>query len=184
MLHIKPDKRSQTSAKLIVEGFYDCMKEKAFSDITITDIQRKSSVGRSTFYRLFDNTIDVLAYECDSLFKDMIQEGKNKKAIDTDQAMILFFTYWTNHSQLLEIIVNEEQVDILYRTYRKYADDIHWVLGLSIVLTEEEIDYFVSIAAYATIGTLVAWIQHGKKESPESLCRIYRTTVSELSKSF
>lgn len=38
MYHIKEDKRSKTSAKLIVSGLYNCLKHKKFDDITISDI--------------------------------------------------------------------------------------------------------------------------------------------------
>ena len=64
MYHIKNDVRSQKSAKFISEGLQKCLAYKTFSEITITDVLRASYVGRATFYRLFDNLSDVLAYLC------------------------------------------------------------------------------------------------------------------------
>lgn len=67
MYHIQKDIRAQKSAKLIGEGMLKCLGEKRFEEISVSDVQRASSVGRSTFYRLFDNTADVLAYLCDGI---------------------------------------------------------------------------------------------------------------------
>lgn len=54
MYHIKNDKRARASTELICAGLLACMKEKPFARITITDVQRASTVSRSTFYRNFD----------------------------------------------------------------------------------------------------------------------------------
>ena len=69
MYHIKNDKRAQTSAELICAGLLACMREKPFARITITDVQRASTVSRSTFYRNFDGLEDVLALLCDRGFQ-------------------------------------------------------------------------------------------------------------------
>ncbi len=50
MYHIKQDKRAQTSVELICTGLKQCLREKSFENITISDIQRISGVSRSTFY--------------------------------------------------------------------------------------------------------------------------------------
>lgn len=98
MFHIKPDKRSQTSAKLIVGGLYACLAVKPFSGISISDIQRESSVGRATFYRLFDTVTDVLEYECDNVFRNMLQTYREqtpdgKAGAAYERLFSCFFTY-------------------------------------------------------------------------------------------
>ena len=62
MYHIKNDKRCLKSAERIGDALRSMLDEKPLSDITVTDIQRLSETGRSTFYRLFDNIDDVLLY--------------------------------------------------------------------------------------------------------------------------
>lgn len=60
MYHIKNDKRAEKSAKLICDAMLQLISTKSFSEITVSDIQRVSSVSRSTFYRCFDCLADVL----------------------------------------------------------------------------------------------------------------------------
>ncbi len=62
MYHISKDERAKKSAIKIGNGLLRCLKTKEFYQITVTDIQKTSNVGRATFYRLFDNITDVLSY--------------------------------------------------------------------------------------------------------------------------
>ncbi len=76
MYHIKKDQRSRLSAKLIFDGLGELLKENEYEDIRITDIVKKAEVGRATFYRNFDNKIDVLRYESDKVFIEMMEHLK------------------------------------------------------------------------------------------------------------
>lgn len=50
----KNDKRSTASARELVRGLMECLKEKPMNAITVSDIHRATGVSRATFYRLFD----------------------------------------------------------------------------------------------------------------------------------
>lgn len=77
MYHIKNDKRCQKSAARIGEAFRTVLAGKQLSEITVTDIQKASGVGRSTFYRLFDNIDDVLLYVAEDEFHGLITDRKS-----------------------------------------------------------------------------------------------------------
>ena len=78
MYHIKSDKRAQTSAQLIGDAMLELLKARAFDDISVSDIQRQSTVGRATFYRLFDNTVDVLSWLCNQIFDTMANRNASQ----------------------------------------------------------------------------------------------------------
>ena len=69
MYHIKRDKRALASVELICAGLLRLMARKPFEKITITDLQKESTVSRSTFYRNFDCLEDVLELLCDRGFQ-------------------------------------------------------------------------------------------------------------------
>lgn len=105
MYHIKPDKRSKTSAKLICNAMLHCLDEKPFSEITIVDLQKESTVGRSTFYRLFDRTQDVLEYLYEQRIKD-IYNGYHLLPEDNRPSFTLFILnelYY--NSAVLEVLI-------------------------------------------------------------------------------
>ena len=67
MYHISDDPRAQASVKRICEALIDHTKAKPLSEITVSDLSRNFGISRTTFYRLFDNTVDVLEYACDQM---------------------------------------------------------------------------------------------------------------------
>lgn len=77
MYHIKADKRSLASARLISQGLNRLLQAKDFDSITVTDIVNEAGVGRATFYRLFDNTTDVLTYSCFLIAQPSLEKMKN-----------------------------------------------------------------------------------------------------------
>lgn len=180
MFHIKSDKRSQTSAKLIVDGLHTCLKSKSFSDITITDIQKVSSVGRATFYRLFDNLADVLAYECDSIFQQIVFDGKKLSITSKHAALVFFFSIWAEHYELLHIILSSNHLEILYKTFRNYALEIGSIMNPDITVSEAELDYYVSGISFLLLGILEQWIRNNKTQTPEELSVIFENTIKTL----
>lgn len=60
MYHISNDIRAQKSAKRICGAVLGCARQKPFDEITIADLHKEYLISRTTFYRLFDNTVEVL----------------------------------------------------------------------------------------------------------------------------
>ena len=60
MYRIKQDQRTIRSSQLIYRALAQLMREKSFAKISVTNIVEKAQVGRTTFYRIFDEIEDVL----------------------------------------------------------------------------------------------------------------------------
>lgn len=174
MYHIKNDKRVKESAKLIVEGLNRCLTQKKFEELTITDVQKESTVGRATFYRLFDSLKDVLLYECDITFFELMKKSINE---DTILARIeIFIDGWILVSDLLETIVSSGNIDIIYLSHLHCIDLLKENLyGFNDI---EDKEYFVSVLTSLMVGILVSWLKKGKKETASQLTEILRKTVS------
>ena len=71
MYHIKHDKRAESSVELICTAVLELLETKPLGEITVSDVQRRSTVSRSTFYRNFDSLEDVLALLCDRGFDEI-----------------------------------------------------------------------------------------------------------------
>jgi hypothetical protein len=168
MYHIKNDKRSQTSAKLISEGLYKCLEKKIFFDITITDVQHASGTGRATFYRLFDNLSDVLVYQCDKIFADIVYKYKDLKNNNPDDYFITFIKYWMTHDKLLETIVNCNRTDILFNAQYNSIDNFK-IFFSELNIDESKFDYFLSFLTSVLTSVLSTWIKHGRKETPQEI---------------
>ncbi|MBQ7497719.1 MAG: TetR/AcrR family transcriptional regulator [Selenomonas sp.] len=177
MFHIKPDKRSQSSAALITKGLFTCMQQKPFSAITITDVQKASTVGRATFYRLFDSLPDVLAYECDKVFAQIVARQKQVPDLTDIEAQRLFFATWQEHSFLLRAIMDSNHLELLYGTYRKYIPVLKEILSPNISLSEEETDYAAGFVIAGVVSILTTWVRRGEPKAPEDLAGFFRRAI-------
>ena len=182
MYHIKSDKRSRTSAKLICDAMLQCLREQPFSEITIVDLQKTSSVGRSTFYRLFDRTEDVLEY----LYEQRIQNIYNGYHQLPEEHRPSFLLYilkdsYTN-SDILEVLIKNNLIHLMQKIHNKYIPFyIREELGNDSFISATE-DYACSMFSSLVVGIISVWIRHNKRETPEELYYLLRTYLQTLAR--
>lgn len=169
MYHISNDKRARRSAERIGNGLLECLKNKSFSEVTVTDVQKASSVGRATFYRLFDNIADVLSYLCDSIFEEVGREYEEMETHEPDITTLTYIKKWMEHKALLKAVVDCNRMDFLYNTHLKYlgAGKAFFFPGADI--GAEQMTYLMATMTACTSAFLTAWLKNGAKESAEEL---------------
>lgn len=179
MYHIKEDKRAQKSAELIYEGLSSLISRKSFEDITITDIQRESGVGRATFYRSFDNVNDVLYWQCDIHYREVMGGylGQIGKEHDPYDFLRYFFSYWLEgeNSKILEQLISIGHYDIIYRCHFESSLMIKNAVSPRLKNEEKYYQYYMSGLIGAFVGFLITWIQNGKELSVEEIIGMLKT---------
>lgn len=171
MYHIKNDKRSRKSAELIADAVTRLTDRKSYGDITITDIEKESSVARSTFYRLFDNTMDVLSYLCDCTFDELTELHKSHAGESIREITYRAGLYWMQHDKLLEIVAKSGYQYILVDSFSR-----HYPLILSYYMPDAKAsdgklnDYASSIIVSIIASSLITWARTGKEETIEEMC--------------
>ena len=184
MYHIKEDKRSQKSARLITEAVLALAERKPYEEITITDIEKKSTVARSTFYRLFDNTTDVLTYICDCAFAELTALHTQNK-VNRINLTYLAGTYWGKHHKTLEIIIRAGYKHIFVESFTRHYPQFLSTHELDLPpVYEKNSNYAISIAASLFSTSLLTWIETGQQESIEELCQIVYDVLNQMIKIF
>ena len=172
MYHIANDKRARASAGLVLDALEECLKQKNYDLITITDVCRVSTVSRATFYRLFDNMDDVLAYKIELFEEEFESEIEGK---DIREIMESFLSRWMEHPEALDILIHIHREDILYECHRKRAENIsrHF-------LKTEVTEFHISILTQILISVLTTWARNGKKETPAEMVDILQKVLNDL----
>jgi AcrR family transcriptional regulator len=98
MYRIGNDKRKTQSAKLICRGLLELMRTQDYNNISITHIINASGVGRATFYRLFDDKSDVVLYQMEMVFTELIQ--RMRPHTDSNIVVIALFEIWLTQKEL------------------------------------------------------------------------------------
>ncbi len=183
MYHIKNDKRAKESAEIIYKGLQECLKSKQFDLITISDIQRTSSVARSTFYRCFDNLSDVLYWKCDTCFNEVLFGYAPCSIFDELDFAKHYFKYWMNNSSILELLIKINRQDIIYACHMKNAEIMKEQFGQIPNLPIKHPNYFMAIRTGFTISVLTACLVGGRKESVDEIIDIIEEQLKIISKS-
>ena len=172
MYHIKNDKRSRRSAELIYTGLMRCLERKSFSEITITDVQKESYVGRATFYRLFDSLSDVLLYQCDRLFEQIFQKIRDNPEATMEARTMAFINGWIQHHKVIEAIVESNRIEILYESHIRTANELKEFLYRNSDMDEMHAEYNTIMLTTMLAGVFTIWVKRGKKETARELYEV------------
>ena len=167
MYHIKDDKRCKKSTNLIVSAVLDLLKSKSLNEITISEVQEKSSVSRATFYRNFDELVDVMRLLCDQGFEEILDMFVRSEDLEVRNLAAQVYQYWYNHSNILEALIDSHRTDILYSSLHQFVKQLDVITWLTD--NNRTVDYMVSIISYGMIGIIVDWVEHGKREGIHEL---------------
>lgn len=167
MYHISEDPRAKVSAQRICEALIDHAKSKPFSEISVSDLSRNYHISRTTFYRLFDNTVDVLEYACDQMGRNILLNvhGSNPKELTIHAISAL-----SEYHALIELLCRSGNLDIFQRVQETYLPLSTLAAGMDL-----QCPYFHRLLAQMIPTSIEVWLSEGQKDSPEEvygkLCR-------------
>ena len=183
MYNISNDPRCLKTCTLIYEALIELLEENdmVLESITISDIAKRSSVGRATFYRHFDSTLDVLRWASNSAVEDSV-DAMLLSANNYQLFCYNFYAYWTQNAQLLDVLVRINRPNIflvsLERFLTHHQEDIFGTVVESptpgkskqrkVKPEDRESaimeDYLIGIWAAINWAILKKWVLRGKKE--------------------
>ena len=168
MYHIKNDKRCIKSAARIGEALRELLTEKPLSEITVTDIQKRSGTGRSTFYRLFDNTDDVLLYLVEGEFLDMVNDYREMDWTDFTEHLIRSIM---SESRVILNVTSSGKMHVISRALR---NDLTQVAEADSYKIDNLSRYMIAVFIGGCISLVTIWDETGREESVDELARMMR----------
>lgn len=118
-MEFSKNKKARESQRKIYKGLRKILEQKALSQVTIVDIQNECQISRATFYRNFNNIIEVL----EIVFSWYYDEYENLKKYEANQ-LRFFLKYWEKHRDLLTITI-ENNIDILKKCIIKNSNNLN-----------------------------------------------------------
>jgi len=163
MYHIKNDKRCHKSAARIGEAFKRLIDEKPLSEISVTDLQKVSGIGRSTFYRLFDNVDDVLLFLIEEEFSGLMAMYKDMDWSDFTQYLI--GSIIAEGKGILNI-VSSGKTHLVSKALRK---NMTQEASKDNYIFDNTSRYMIAMFIGGCISLVSAWDENGRKESIEEI---------------
>jgi AcrR family transcriptional regulator len=177
MFHLRDDIRAERSAKMLYDGLMEVMQKKPLRKISVSDICTASTVSRATFYRNFDEVLDLLYWKCSQDFNEVLTSfTESEPDLKKEDVLINYvLRYWLQgeHIQLLSTIMDEGRLDIIYNSFVDNADIImDFLKKKGIVMDTEDYTYFISVRAGFFVGMIRGWMENGRKQTPDEITEI------------
>ena len=153
----------------IVQALFELMKQKSFSDITVTNIIEKAGVARASYYRNFYSKETVLrdyVYEIIQNYKKTFTDSQSGKM--TYDNLCRLFNYISKYSDILKTLFNSGLSGLFLDSLNLYFQETRC----------GNLSGNVNIwALYAYSGALAniidKWIESDMQQSPEEMARAF-----------
>lgn len=180
MYHIVNDARAKRSADLLVAATITLTNQKPLNELSIAELQRESTVSRSTFYRLFDTPADVLAYACDQMVSEIAAAMPAPTDDNTHQSQLFFIEACMQHVDLLSALANSELTGLLRAAHRRQLSAIFENLHIDQAISEATGDYVNNILADILPSAMFVWLAHGRVEGAETVYQQIKASTQVL----
>ncbi|MRN54903.1 TetR/AcrR family transcriptional regulator [Paenibacillus monticola] len=174
MYRIGNDKRKIQSANLICSGMEELMRTQDYHDISVTQIINTSGVGRATFYRLFDDKSDVVLYQMEMVFTELIR----RMGPQTDPNVVVqsLFDIWLSQKGLFLSLIKAN-------LYGEFQTQLSYVIGEKLKFIKEHVglddrnwQYFIHIRAAMLFTALRVAITQFNEDNSQDISN----TLNEL----
>lgn len=162
------NKRKRESQKKIEKAFVEFIQSKEISEISVTDICKKTNLNRSTFYANYIDVYDLADKIREKLEVEVANLYKDEKENDY------------NSNDFLKLFKSIKENQIFYRTYFKlnmdkntkisqYEYDYHLA---KIIYNDKHIEYHIEFFMAGFNEIVKRWLYNGCKETPEEMNEI------------
>ena len=149
MFHIQDDKRSRLSARLIFAGLVSLQIKVPYDQITVSTLSETAGVGRSTFYRLFDNKDDILLYRAMQLFIELRDNNAgtilSKHELGEEDFFLPFFQFWFSHRKFLKLLIECDKWAIFDEALYVFIEENLPFIKVIMSFNETEWLYFINL---------------------------------------
>ena len=163
MYHISGDIRAQQSARRICEAVMASARKKPFSEITVAELHRDYQISRTTFYRLFDNTVDVLEYMVDRMGREILLKvsGDSPREVTIHAIAAL-----KERRELIELLASSGHLSLFREKQEEYLPFSKLAEGIDL---GDGYAYFHGILAQIVPTVMEIWVRDGMQDSPEAV---------------
>ena len=161
--HRGGDLRVRLTHRMIVDAFLALRAEKPLRKITVRELCERAGVGRTSFYRNFQEREDILRAHIRGLFDGWV--GELEKDPPLDRLIFALFSHLDAHRDFYALLSRRGLVPLL-------KDVILSVCGFHPEL-EAKAAYASAFAAYSLYGWVEVWFLRGMRESPAEMAALF-----------
>ncbi|WP_414049611.1 TetR/AcrR family transcriptional regulator [Macrococcus animalis] len=104
---------NEATKQLLTKGLLKILNNKMISEVTVTELCNVSQVSRRTFYRYYNNTMELLDEMVSELltqYKEKLEETKN----DNQNIESQFYNFWYEQKDFVKVLIINDQMQKIY----------------------------------------------------------------------
>jgi AcrR family transcriptional regulator len=152
-------------------ALFALLREKNYSDITISEVCAQAGLTRKTFYRDFDSLDDVIDFAVYARMNEYIQ---NTNPTSFGDYVLQFFKFCASRKDILSLFEKQGIYHLLTRSFCAYLPQSAFLKNLAIAagFNSENRDYYWKSLVSEECGFVEVWISRGFQETPEQLVKL------------
>lgn len=157
----------------LLKAFGECIEEKPFNKISISDLTKRCGLNRMTFYYHFRDIYELMIWGLERQLHFASKDCINYDNWKTGYLRVFYFgldrkayikkIFQTIEQENLESHLNK----IVERMVLSVIDD----KSGGCVINEEDKLFTAQLCSHVLVGTLVNWVSRGMKEKPEIIVK-------------
>lgn len=161
---------AKQSQKWILQAFLDLLHENDYAKVSVSEICRKATLDRRTFYRNFNSKQDVLEYYVELLKNEYMEEYHKIEQPDKYSATLMFFNFWEKHLPFIKNMQVCGLSNFVFDQFTKFT-------GLQQELTSKlkkykKDDYILAFRIGGFWNVMLTWAADPTNVTPEELTAI------------
>lgn len=156
--------RNAYVVKQLTDALLSLLKEKPLAEISISELCDQAGVGRTSFYRNFEEKEDIIKAHIQQLFHEWTDRPGAADNPPLDELLRVMFTHFEVHRYFYTLLNNRGLVYLL-------KDVILTACGFH-PEQEKSAAYASAFAAYSLYGWVEVWFQRGMKESADEMANL------------
>lgn len=162
------------SRKWLADALLSLMEEKAFKNISITEIAEKADLSRRTFYRIFKTKEDILTYYTEELYGEFLQLLNNETDRRFTVTVRIYFEFWYRHKHFLSLLKQSEMLPFMMDQYTRLFPKVFQMVkgNHPLAYHEEALSYAMAFSSGGLLSTLLKWAEDGMDKTPEEIMQL------------
>lgn len=172
MYKICHTEESSRRQRELEQGLLEAMKRHPYHKITLTQLCTQLQIPRKSFYRYFPSKDDCLLGLIDHTLSDcndIALKGLGGSGTLDQSVQLRFFTFWREHSELLDVIRDNalqylllERTNVIVERMKENAEPMGFA--------RDQVEYFI---AHGLMTTVLRWHHHGFPGTPEEMAKVF-----------
>lgn len=175
MYKVSSNPITRKSQDMIMFALFGLTKERAYADISITEICERADVVRKTFYRNFESKDDVISYALDTFIMEFIRGSEETNVF---AFLIDFYEMLLEQREYLSVVLKQ---DLLYFVRRKIIallESVDIKINTRVEIDAAKYRYVYDYIASTIISIVQTWYETGFVETPAELASLTEMLIT------